>query len=115
MENDRRTNGTKNTPGTLNRFEPARDLGPIEDRNEYEQRIDALPKDQKELAQESTRLADLCQYFSAKKIDIPPRLVERVSSLGRLAIPERIRVLKEVNKALMEYLNDIDRDPGIPQ
>jgi hypothetical protein len=115
MEKDERTDGTTDTSGTLNRFEPGRDLGPIEDCNEYEQRLDALPADQKELAKESTRLADLCQYFSAQKIDIPPHLVERVSSLRRLAIPERIQVLKEVNRALMEYLNDVGQDPGIRQ
>jgi hypothetical protein len=78
---DKRTDETKNTPGNLNRFEPGRELGPIDDRNEYEQRIDTLAADQRELAQESTRLADLCQYFSTQKIDTPPQLVERISSL----------------------------------
>jgi hypothetical protein len=115
MGNDRGTDGSKNNPGTLNKFEPGHELGPIEDRNEYEQRIDALPKGQQELAQESTRLADLRQYFSMHDIDIPPQLVERVTSLRSLAIPERTRVLMEVNKALMEYLNAVGRDPGIPQ
>ncbi len=115
MGKDRQTDGSKNNPGTLNRFEPGHELGPIEDRNEYEQRIDALPTDQKELAQESARLADLCQYFSIQEIDIPPHLVERVSSLRKLAIPERIGVLKEVNNALMKYLSKVCRDPGNPQ
>ena len=115
MGNDRRTDAKENISGSLNQFESGRELGPIEDRNEYEQRIDALPKDQKELAEESTRLADLCQYFSTQKIDVPPQLAEQVTSLRKLAIPERIRVLKEVNKALMEYLNDVGQDPGISQ
>ena len=115
MRNDRRTDSSKHNPGTLNRFELGHELGPSEDRNEYERRIDALPKDQQELAQESTRLADLCQYFSTQKIDIPPEFVERVTSLRSLATAERIRVLKEVNRALMEYLHDVGRDPGIPQ
>jgi hypothetical protein len=115
MRNDRRMDSSKNNPGTLNRFEPGHELGPIEDRNEYERRLDALPKDQQELAQESTRLAGLCQYFSTQKIDIPPELVERVTSLHSLATAERIHVLKEVNKALMEYLDDVGRDPGISQ
>ena len=115
MGNDRGTDGSKNNPGTLNKFEPGHELGPIEDRNEYEQRIDALPADQRELAQESARLADLCQYFSTQKIDIPSQLLERVSSLRSLAIPERIRALREINKALTAYLNDVGRDPGILQ
>ena len=115
MGKDKRTDETKNTPGNLNRFEPGRELGPIDDRNEYEQRIDTLAADQRELAQESTRLADLSQYFSTQKIDTPPQLVERISSLRRLAIPERIRVLKEINNAPMEYLNDVGPDPRIRQ
>jgi len=35
----------------------------IEDRNEFERRLDALPPGQKELAQENARFADLCRYF----------------------------------------------------
>jgi len=106
---------TKKLPGALNAFEPNGALGPIEHRTEYEQRLNALPTDQKDLAQESTRLADLCQYFSAQKMDIPPEIVEQVGNLRRLAIPERIGALKAVNRALMEYLNDVGQDPGIRQ
>ena len=115
MEKDKRTDETKNTPGNLDRFEPGRELGPIDDRNEYEQRINTLAADQRELAQESSGLADLCQYLSTQKIDTPPQLVERVSSLRKLAIPERIRVVKEINKAQMKHLNDVGRDSGIRQ
>ena len=81
MEKDKRTDETKNLPGNFNRFEPGRELGPIDDRNEYEQRFETLVAGERELAQESTRLADLCQYFSTQKIDTPPQLVERISSL----------------------------------
>lgn len=115
MSNDDKRGQHRNTEGALNKFEPGGELGPIDDRNEYEQRLNALPPDQKELARENTRLADLCQYFSAQKMDIPPPLVERVGGLRRLAIPERIRALKELNRALMEYLNDVGQDPGIRQ
>jgi len=67
MQKDKRTDETKNTPGNLNRFEPGSELGPIDDRNEYEQRIDTLAADQRELAQESTRLADLCSTFPRRR------------------------------------------------
>jgi len=104
-----------NTNGALDKFEPGGALGPIEDRNEYDQRLNALPPDQNRLAQESTRLADLCQYFSLQKIDIPPEIVEEVAGFSRLATAERIRALIDVNRALMEYLNDVGEDPGIRQ
>lgn len=104
-----------NTEGALDKFEPGGTLGPIEDRNEYEQRLNALPPEQNELAKENTRLADLCQYFSLQKIDIPPEIVERVAGLSRLTTAERMRALMDVNRALMEYLNDVGQDPGIRQ
>ena len=99
----------------MNRFEPGSALSPIEDRNEYEQRLQALPQDQKELAQETARLADLCQYFSGQKMDVPTQILEQIRGLSRLRIRERIQVLVDVNRALMEYLNDVGQDSGIRQ
>jgi len=101
--------------GALDRFELGGELGPIEDRNQYEQRLNPLPADQKELAQESTRFADLCQYFFQKEMDIAPQVLGQVGRLSALAIGERIRALKELNRELMEYLNDVGQDPGIRQ
>ena len=101
--------------GPLDKFEPGGESGPIEDRNEYEQRLNSLPPIKKELAQESTRFADLCQYFSQQKMDFPPDLLEQVGRLSRLAISERIRAVKNINRELMEYLNDVGQDSGIRQ
>jgi len=97
------------------KFEPGGDLGPIEDRNEYERRINALPPDEKELAEESTRMADLSQYFSDQKIAVPPQVLAQLGGLSRLAIKDRVQALKDINQALMEYLNDVGQDPGIRQ
>ena len=71
MSNDEKKGQSSTTGGPLDKFEPGGELGPIEDRNEYERRFNSLPPDQKELAQESARFADLCQYFSQQKIDLP--------------------------------------------
>ena len=98
-----------------NTFESGGELGPIEDRNEYERRIAGLPPEQKELAEETTRLADLCQYFSQKQIDIPPELVERIAGLPTLTNSVRIRALANLNEALMAYLNHAGQDSGIRQ
>jgi len=48
-------------------------------------------------------------------MDIPPEVLEQVGRLSTLAIVERIRALKDINRALMEYLNDVGQDPGIRQ
>ena len=101
--------------GALDRFEPGGDLGPIEDRNEYEQRLNSLPLEQRDLAQENTRFADLCHYLSEQKMDVPPNVLERVGRLSMVTISERIRALKNINRELMEYLNDVDKGPGIRQ
>ena len=115
MLKDDKRDQPRNTNGALDKFEPGGALGPIEDRNEYDQRLNALPPSQNRLAQESTRLADLCQYFSLQKIDIPPEIVEQVAGFSRLTTAERIGALIDVNRALMEYLNDVGEDPGIRQ
>jgi hypothetical protein len=115
MSNDEKEKRSKPESGALDKFEPGGELGPLDDRNEYEQRLHSLPLGQKELAEESTRFADLCQYFSQQKMDIPPSIVERLGNVSKLPVPDRIRVMKDINRELMEYLNDVGQDPGIRQ
>lgn len=101
--------------GTIDKFEVGGQYGPIEDRNEFERRLSSLPPEEKELAQESARFADLCRYFSDKKMDIPPKVLDQVAALAKRPIVVRIRVLRAVNKSLMEYLDDVGEDPQIWQ
>jgi len=115
MAKDEKEKRPNEVLGALDNFEPGGASGPIEDRNEYEQRLRELPLDQKQLAEESTRLTDLCQYFSQHKMDIPPELVERVTQLSKLTTSKRIQALVDLNRALMEYLDAIGRDPAIRQ
>lgn len=113
MPEDEKRGKSNERAGRLDKFEPGGESGPIEDRNEREQRLNSLPPDRKELAQESARLADLCQYFSEQKMDVPSHLLERVGRLSELTTAGRIRAMKDINRALMEYLNDVGQDPGI--
>jgi hypothetical protein len=115
MSKDENETRSKPRSGALDKFEPCGEFGAIDDRNEYEQRLNSLPAEQKELAEESTRFADLCQYFSQQKMDVPPSVVERVGSISKLPAPDRIRAMKDINRELMEYLNDVGQDPGIRQ
>ena len=96
----------KNTTGALARFEPGGDLGPVEDRNEFGKRLKALPAGKKELAEESARFADLCQYFERQRMDVPVKVLDQLGRASRLPIPERLEAMKKLNKRLMEYLND---------
>ncbi len=101
--------------GSLSKFEPDGELGPIEDRNEYERRINRLPLEERELARESARFADLCHYFSQQNMDLPPEVVDEVSCVSKLALRDRIDAMKRLNQALMEYLHDVGQDPQIRQ
>jgi hypothetical protein len=113
MSKDEKKCQPKDIFGALDKFEPGGASGPIENRNEYEQRVRELPPDQKLLAEESTRLANLCQFFSRQQIDIPPALLERIAGLSKLTISERIRALVEINRELMEYLNASGQGPAM--
>jgi hypothetical protein len=115
MSKDEKENRSKPKSGAVDKFEPGGELGPLDDRNEYEQRLHSLPLGQKELAQESTRFADLCQYFSQQRMDIPASIVERVRNVSELPVPDRVRAMTDINRELMEYLNDVGQDPGIRQ
>ena len=115
MSKDEKEDRLQPTFGALDKFEPGGELGPLDDRNEYQQRLNSLPAEQKDLAEESTRFADLCQYFSQQRMDIPVSIVERVRNVSKLPVPDRIRAMKDINRELMEYLNDVGQDPGIRQ
>jgi hypothetical protein len=84
-------------------------------RQDYEQRINALPPEQREFAEESTRFADIWQYFSEHRMQLPKDAVNRVSGLALLTTVEQTTVLRSVNQELMEYLNDVGEDSGVRQ
>ena len=97
---------SKNPSGALARFEPGGDRGRVEDRSEYDQRLKSLPVSERELAEESARFADLCQYFERQRIDVPVEILDQLGRVSTLAIPERKEAMKKLNQRLMEYLND---------
>ena len=115
MPKDRKQDQSRRMEGSLRKFETSGDLGPIEDRAEYESRINRLPAEEKELALESARFADLCHYFSQQKMDLPPQVVDGIGRVSESPIVERISTMKRLNHALMEYLHDIGEDPQIRQ
>jgi hypothetical protein len=115
MSKDKQQQMPKKTKSGLDRFEPGGDLGPIEDRNQYERQASSLAPEQRELAESSARFADLSQYCSQRGLDIPRNIVERVSRVHELEIPARIKEMNAINKALMEYLCDLGQSFGIRQ
>ena len=82
---------SKKVKGALDRFEPGGDLGPVQDRNQHDERLKSLPAAEKQLTQESARFADLCQYFERQKMEVPVDILDQLGRASRLAIPERVR------------------------
>lgn len=101
--------------GILNRLLLGGELGPLTDRQAYEQRVNALPPEQREFAEESSRFADIWQYFSERRIQLPRDVVDQVNGLAKLSAAEQIAVMRRVNQALMVYLNDVSEDSGVRQ
>lgn len=99
----------------LAKFLPGGEFGPMTNRHEYEQRVNALPPEQREFAEESTRFADLWQYFSEHRMQLPKGVVNQVGGLTLLTTAEQTSVLRRVNQELMEYLNDVGEDSGVRQ
>ena len=115
MPKERKQAPARRLEYALRKFESGDDLGPIEDRKEYESRINRLPAEEKELALECARFADLCHYFSQQKMDLPLQVVDEVGGVSRLALADRIDAMKRLNQTLMEHLNDVGQDSQIRQ
>jgi len=96
----------------LRKAEPDRAFAAIEER---ERRIASLAPEERQLALETARFADLCQYLSQKNMDVPLHILDELSGLQKLALPDRGERMKALNQSLMEYLNDAGQDTGIRQ
>lgn len=85
--------------------------GPINDRGDYEREMAALPPEQREMTEELTRYADICQYFETQGMDVPPHLLRAVAEVSALPASEGAARVRQVNQELMEYLHSVSDDP----
>ena len=115
MSKEEQRTKRESATGILVKFLPGGEFGPMTNRQEYEQRVNALPPEQREFAEESTRFADIWQYFSEHRMQLPKGVVNRVSELAQLTTVEQTTVLRSVNQELMEYLNDVGEDSRVRQ
>ena len=115
MSKEEQQRKRESATGSLAKFLPGGEFGPMTNRQEYEQRVKALPPRQREFAEESTRFADIWQYFSEHRMQLPKGVVNQVSGLAQLTTSEQASVLRRVNQELMEYLNDVGEDSGVRQ
>jgi hypothetical protein len=88
------------------RFEKGGDIAPIEDRNEWDKLVESKPPEERELVKELARFADLWRYFQERNEKLGPEIVNAISVVHQLPVPERTARLKEINQKLMERVGD---------
>lgn len=88
------------------RFEKGGDLAPIEDRDQWDKLVESKPPEERELVKELARFADLWRYFQERKEKLGPEIVNAISHVNQLSVPDRIARLKEINQKLMERVGD---------
>ena len=88
------------------RFDKGGDLAPIEDRDEWDKLVESKPPEERELVKELARFADLWRYFRERKEKLGLEIVNAISQVHKLPVPERIVRLQEINQKLMELGSD---------
>ena len=95
----------------LQKFQLGGELGPIEDRDEWEKRVQLHAPQDRELLQELTRFADLWRYFQDNKEKLGPEVLAALKDVPMLAVPKRIERMREINQKLMEHIPDAGEGP----
>ena len=89
-----------------NQFQPGGKFAPINDRYEYEQGMESLPPQERELVKELTNFADLCKYFEEHNQELDSSVARAMSEAAKLPVPERIARIREINQKLMRAVHD---------
>lgn len=89
----------------LQRLSSGGDLGPV-NRDDWDGFLASQPPEERELVSELARFADLWRYFQERGEKLGPEIVESISEVHKLAVPERTARLKEINQKLMERVQD---------
>jgi hypothetical protein len=87
-------------------FQPGGRFAPINDRYEYEQGMESLPPQERELVKELTNFADFCKYFEEHNQELDPSVARAVSEAAKLPLEDRIARIREINQKLMRAVND---------
>lgn len=93
-------------------FQPGGKFGPLEDRNEFDKLVESLPPEEQELTRELTHYTDLVRYFAERKLKTGSDIADAMFAAAKLAVPERIARIREINQVLMERLNRVGQSDG---
>lgn len=104
----------------LSQFEPGGPRGPIEDPAEYAALVEQVADpDQREFLRETSRFATTLEYLTTTlQIGLPSEICSAVQRLQDQSLPiaERIRLMRDANQSLTEFIHSHDgKDSGIRQ
>lgn len=88
------------------RFQTSGDLAPVEDRSEWEKLVASKPPEERELLSELARFTDLWRYLQEREEKVGADIVDAISQVHQLPVPERILRLRKINQKLMERVGD---------
>ena len=94
----------------MQRFQPGGDHGPIEDRNEWDKLIASREPGERELLQELTNFCDLSKFLAEHNQSLEAGIITSLEQVHKLAIPERILRLREINQQLMQQVACVGED-----
>jgi len=99
----------------LHDFPRGRDLEPAADLDEWEKTVAAAPERERELLRELARFADLWRFLSEREQELGEAVVADIAAVHRVPLAERIARLKEINRKLMERIEDAGRGSQLRQ
>ena len=92
---------------------PGCTFSPIEDRSEYDRRIESLNPEQQELVKQLTNFADLCKYFENRGERVDASFADAVSDAAGLSLEQRVVRIRKINQKLMEGVENDGEGPQL--
>ena len=90
----------------LEQVGPGGELEPFSSRQEWERVVDSNPPELQNLLRELARFADLWRYFQEREERLGSEIVGDVGRVHRLNLAERVILFKDINRRLMQRVND---------
>jgi len=107
MSKEEQQTKRESATGSLAKFLPGGEFGPMTNRQEYEQRVNALPPEQREFAEESTRFADIDPQWHLNNVRVAEFYQEGRISFNR-ALSKEFQLEREQGRRILVARQSLD-------